>query len=99
MLPAAGQPPLTQATLSHLVRDYSHLNSVVQRLTRHYEVDLLQQLRKMAPVPTEAAALETWVAAFVAALNDGHSASRYKVKGVVGGSGPLLSVERRLHGL
>jgi len=99
LLPAAGQPPLTQATLSHLVRDYSHLNSVVQRLTRHYEVDLLQQLRKMAPVPTEAAALETWVAAFVAALNDGHSASRYKVKGVIGESGPLLGIERRLHGL
>ncbi len=99
LLPAAGQPPLSQATLSHLVRDYAHLNGVVQRLTRHYEVDLLQQLRKMAPVPTEAAALETWVAAFVAALNDGHSASRYKVKGVIGESGPLLAIERRLHGL
>ncbi len=99
LLPGAGQPPLTQAALSHLVRDYSHLNSVVERLSRYYETDLLQQLRKMAPVPAESAALETWVAAFVAALNDGHSASRYKVKGVVGESGPLLSVERRLHGL
>ncbi|MDB5974539.1 MAG: gyrB [Nevskia sp.] len=99
LIPAAGQEPLTQAALSHLVRDYSHLNSVVERLTRHYEVDLLQQLRKMAPVPTEAAALETWVAAFVAALNDGHSASRYKVKGAIGESGPLLGIERRLHGL
>ena len=99
LVPAAGQPPLSKAALSHLVRDYSHLNSVVERLTRHYEVDLLEQLRKMAPVPTEAAALETWVAAFTAALNDGHSASRYKVKGTIGESGPLLGVERRLHGL
>ena len=99
LIPATGQAPLTQAALSHLVRDYSHLNGVVERLTRHYEVDLLEQLRKMAPVPTEAAALETWVAAFVAALNDGHSASRYKVKGAIGESGPLLGIERRLHGL
>ena len=100
LVPATGQPPLSKAALSHLVRDYSHLNSVVQRLSRHYEVDLLEQLRKMAPVPTEAAALETWIAAFVAALNDGHSASRYKVKGAIGEDGtPLLGVERRLHGL
>jgi len=99
LLPAAGQPPMSKAQLSHLVRDYSHLNSVVQRLSRHYDADLLQQLRRLAPVPTEAAALESWVAAFNAALNDGHSASRYKVKGSIGESGPLLAVERRLHGL
>jgi DNA gyrase subunit B len=99
LVPAPGQPPLTKAALSHLVRDYSHLNSVVQRLSRHYETDLLQQLRKMAPVPVEAAALESWVTAFTAALNDGHSASRFKVKGAIGDSGPLLAVERRLHGL
>jgi DNA gyrase subunit B len=104
LVTATGQPPLIKAALSHLVRDYSHLNSVVQRLSRHYDADLLEQLRKMAPVPTEAAALETWIAAFVAALNDGHSASRYKVKGAIGaindnGGTPLLSVERRLHGL
>ncbi len=99
LVPAPVQPPLTKAALSHLVRDYSHLNSVVQRLSRHYETDLLQQLRKMAPVPVEAAALESWVTAFTAALNDGHSASRFKVKGAIGDSGPLLAVERRLHGL
>ncbi|MDE0853258.1 MAG: DNA topoisomerase (ATP-hydrolyzing) subunit B [Nevskia sp.] len=99
LLPAAGQPPVSKATLSQLMRDHSHLNGVVQRLSRHYEFDLLQQLRKMPPLPAEAAALESWADAFSAALNDGHSASRYQVKAVIGDSGPLLAVERRLHGL
>jgi DNA gyrase subunit B len=99
LIPAAGQEPMTKAALSHLVRDYSHLNSVVQRLSRHYDPDLLQQLRKMPPLPTEAEALERWITAYAAALNDGRSASRYKVVGSIGSDGPMLAVERRLHGL
>ena len=99
LLPAAGQEPLPVERLSQLMHDYTRINASVQRLTRHYEVDLLQRLRVLAPVPTEEAALQQWIAAYTAALNDGRSASRYIVTGRVGASGPLLHIVRRLHGL
>jgi DNA gyrase subunit B len=99
LVPAAGREALPREHLSQLMHDYTRINSNVQRLTRHYEVDLLQGLRVLAPVPVEAAALQDWVARYTASLNDGRSASRYIVTGSIGDSGPLLHIVRRLHGL
>ena len=99
LLPAAGQPPLSSARLIQLMREHSHLNGTVQRLSRHYDLELLQQLRKRVPVPGEDSALQDWVKALEAGLNDGHSAARYKVIARIGEQGPLLSVEKMLHGL
>ncbi|MDR3416388.1 MAG: DNA topoisomerase (ATP-hydrolyzing) subunit B [Nevskia sp.] len=99
LVPAAGQPALPGGRLGQLMRDYAQINLAVERLSRHYDHELLQQLRKLAPVPAEADALEAWTPQLDAALNGGRAGARYKVAARVGESGPLLSVERTLHGL
>jgi DNA gyrase subunit B len=81
------------------MRDQAHIHGAVTRLSRHSDFDLLDQLRKLAPAPTEAAALETWVTRLAAALNDGHSAARYKLEARAAEEGLTLNAERILHGL
>src|SRR5581483_9715946 len=76
LVPAAGKPPVSQATLSQLMRDHASIAGSVVRLSRHSDYELLEQLRKLAPAPTDAAALPGWTAKLEAALNDGHTAAR-----------------------
>ncbi|HZR34051.1 MAG TPA: DNA topoisomerase (ATP-hydrolyzing) subunit B [Nevskia sp.] len=103
LVPAAGKPPVSQATLSQLMRDHASIAGSVVRLSRHSDYELLEQLRKLAPAPTDAAALPGWTAKLEAALNDGHTAARYKLQARLDDQsvvqGLVLVAERMLHGL
>ena len=100
LVPGAGQPGLPAAQLAQLIRDYAQVSGVIERLSRHHDLEVLKQLRTRVPAPTEAEALTRWGAELEAALNrdGGRSVARYQVEVRLGESGPLMAVTRTLHG-
>lgn len=90
---------LEAGRLQALVRDQAKIRSAIQRLSRHYDADVLDALAQQTGVPAAAGADAEWVAALLARINSETAPTRYAAVLSRGERGPLLTVELSLHGL
>ncbi|MEW6168206.1 MAG: toprim domain-containing protein, partial [Pseudomonadota bacterium] len=94
----AGDTEVPRETLVAAVRDYAAVADLIERLARRYDAHVLTTLARLAPVPTEASALERWGERFAAALNGEGLRGRFEVAARMGTEAPLLKVDHRIHG-
>ena len=98
-IPNTGAEPLAAPELERLLRAHAGINDLLNRLSRRYDLFVLERLREHVPLPTDPAALSSWAENFAADLNDlGKLNGRYLVAAQAEGSGLRLTVTRKAHG-
>jgi DNA gyrase subunit B len=98
-MPSAGQAPIPSKDLERFLRAHAAVNELLAKLSRRYDLFVLEQLRDHSPVPADAAALAPWAQKFAADLNaSGHLHGRYGVAAKSEQAGLSVTVTRRAHG-
>jgi DNA gyrase subunit B len=99
LVPSAGAAPLGAQQLSVLVREYAALNSIIERLGRRHDPQILAVLREHLPVPTASAGGSEWVKSFLKDLDE-RSETRAPSRATLDGIGGRMSltVRREVHG-
>ena len=98
-LPAPGKAPIPRQDLERFLRAHAGVNELLEKLSRRYDLLVLEQLRDHSPLPAEASALPAWSEKFAAALNEhGHLHGRYTVSAQAEQAGVAVTVARRAHG-
>ena len=98
LIPSADAPAIDAERLSQLVHDQAEVAENIERLTRRYDLKVLEHLFAMPVVPTAGDALEAWAKELSNQLNKNDKMGRHEVRSAVGGDGPMIEVTRRLHG-
>jgi DNA gyrase subunit B len=97
--PGAGKAALPTKDFERFLRAHASIKDLLEKLSRRYDLFVLEQLREHSPVPTEAAALAPWTAKFAADLNAaGHLHGHYTVNVRTEQAGLAVTVTRRAHG-
>jgi len=101
--PGAGKSPLPAKDFERFLRAHASINDLLAKLSRRYDLFVLEQLRDHSPVPADTAqapgALGAWADKFAADLNaSGHLQGRYTVHARVEQAGLAVTVTRRAHG-
>jgi DNA gyrase subunit B len=97
--PGAGKASLPGKDFERFLRAHASINDLLEKLSRRYDLFVLEQLRDHSPVPAEAAALAPWAEKFAADLNaSGHLQGHYAVNARVEQAGLAVTVTRRAHG-
>jgi DNA gyrase subunit B len=97
--PGAGKAPLPAKDFERFLRAHASIKDLLEKLSRRYDLFVLEQLRDHSPVPGEAAALAPWAEKFSADLNAaGHLHGSYSVNARVEQAGLAVTVTRRAHG-
>jgi DNA gyrase subunit B len=97
--PGASKAPIPAKDLERFLRAHAGVNQLLQKLARRYDLFVLERLRDLSPVPTDAAALEAWSARLAASLEAlGHLQGHYTVSARAGDAGVGVTVTRRAHG-
>jgi len=98
-IPGAGKAPVPAADLARFLRAHAVVNELLEKLSRRYDLFVLEQLREHSPLPAEPAALPAWSDKFAASLNAlGHLHGRYEVGAKNEQAGLSVAVVRRAHG-
>src|SRR5207249_2976760 len=74
LISSAGAEPVHAERFAALVREYAALNSIVDRLSRRHDSQILAVLREHLPVPTTASSGAEWVKRFLKDVDDRHEA-------------------------
>ncbi|TXH05639.1 MAG: DNA topoisomerase (ATP-hydrolyzing) subunit B [Nevskiaceae bacterium] len=98
LIPAAGAEPVPASKLAQWVREQAAVGEVIERLSRRYDLHVVQVLARLAPVPAETAALAAWATKFAEELNAGELHGRFRVEANIGTEGIQLLVSREIHG-
>ena len=97
--PGAGKAPVPAPDLARFLRAHAGVNELLQKLSRRYDLFVLEQLREHSPLPAEPAALPAWSDQFAASLNAlGHLHGHYEVRAKSEQAGLSVTVVRRAHG-
>ncbi|SFF25177.1 DNA gyrase subunit B [Fontimonas thermophila] len=91
-------PAVAGAELAGLLREYAAVAELIERLSRRYDHHVLTTLARLAPVPGEDAGLAAWAERFRALLQGEGLRGRFAVQARLGAEGPLVQVERAVHG-
>ena len=98
LVPAAGAAAIEGDRLKQLVHDQAEVAENIERLTRRYDLKVLEHLFALPPVPGESEALGVWAENLYKQLNKNDKMGLHEVRSSVGGDGPSVQVTRRLHG-
>ncbi|SER02453.1 DNA gyrase subunit B [Solimonas aquatica] len=90
--------PLPAATLAELTREYAAVEQLIERQARRYDHHVLNQLARLAPLPTQAEGLPGWAERYADALNGEGLRGQFSVQLRAGAESPLLQVVRSIHG-
>ena len=93
----AGAEPLETGELDRLLREFSSINNVLDKLSRRYDRSALEALRDSAAAPSAESALSGWAADLEKTLNQ--RSSDRGLFSVQVAAGPELTVTRLAHGL
>jgi DNA gyrase subunit B len=97
--PATGKAPIPANDLERFLRAHASINELLEKMSRRYDLFVLEQLRDHSPLPADAAALEAWAQRFAADLNaHGHLSGAYAASVKLEPAGPGITVARRAHG-
>ena len=89
--------PLETADLDRLVREMSSINSSLQRLTRRYDLAVLEAMRDHGPRPADDAARAEWISGLTERLNANPAQrARYLIEDDGNGG---ITANRKVHGL
>ncbi len=98
-LDGAGAGEIEPTQFERLIREYAAVSDLIERLSRRYDGHVLGTLARFAPLPTDdAAALEDWARRYEQGLNGEGHRGRFVVEARLGAEGPLLRIDRRIHG-
>ena len=98
-IPSEGKAPLPAKDLERFLRAHAGVNELLQKLSRRYELFVLERLRDHSTLPTEAAGLAAWAQQFSEDLNlRGKLNGTYSVEANAEQAGPSITVTRRVHG-
>ncbi|WP_420467268.1 DNA topoisomerase (ATP-hydrolyzing) subunit B [Panacagrimonas sp.] len=98
LIPAADAPAIDGERLHQLVRDQAEVAENIERLTRRYDLKVLQQLFALPPIPATAEALGDWAENLSKLMNNNDNLGIHQVRAGIGADGPTIQVTRRLHG-
>ena len=98
LIPASNAPAIDGERLKQLVRDQSEVAENIERLTRRYDLKVLESLFALPLVPGEISALQNWTDNLVNLLNNNDKLGYHEVHSALGEDGPTVQVTRRLHG-
>jgi DNA gyrase subunit B len=97
--PGAGKAPLPAKDFERFLRAHASIKDLLEKLSRRYDLFVLEQLRDHSPVPSDATALAPWAERFAADLNAaGHLHGRYSVQARAEQAGLAVTVTRHAHG-
>jgi DNA gyrase subunit B len=98
LIPGANLPAIDGERLRQLMHDQSEVADNIERLTRRYDLKVLEQIFALPQVPGEAEGLEIWAQNLLKRLNSNDKLGIHEVRAVLGSDGPMVQVTRRLHG-
>ena len=78
--------------------EYADVELTLERLSRRYDEHVLRSLWKVAAIPSDAEALEKWADGLRQQLDLDKRQGEHRLVARLGEDGPMLSVQRRLHG-
>ena len=97
--PAEGKAPLPGKDLERFLRAHAGVNELLQKLSRRYDLFVLERLREHSPLPAESAELAAWTQRFSEDLNlCGKLNGHYSVQTRAEQSGLAVTVTRKVHG-
>ena len=99
LIASDGQALIDTAQLTALLNDYARAERAVQRLARHYDQAVIQQLRNSAPLPTSLPELLAVSDKISSNLNSLSSGTSYQLTSTVVEGQPQMRVRRSVHGL
>ena len=96
----ADAEPLDAGELDRLLREFSSINNMLDKLSRRYDRSVLEALRDAPTVPDAAAELPVWADTLAQELNQRfQDRGQFKVVAESGETGPSMIVTRIAHGL
>ncbi|MGQ0697127.1 MAG: DNA topoisomerase (ATP-hydrolyzing) subunit B [Panacagrimonas sp.] len=98
LIPVTDAPAIDGERLKQLVRDQTEVAENIERLTRRYDLKVLEHLFALPPVPATEETLDVWAKGLSKQLNKNDKMGIHEVIWSVGADGPMVQVTRRLHG-
>ncbi len=97
-IPGSGKAVVEADVLADMVRQQTAVLESISRLSRRYDVRLLETLFAQRRVPTDSKDLNIWMEEIGNTLNIKDKNGFYEVSGEILDDGPNVRVTRRLHG-
>ncbi len=97
-IPGSGKAVVEADVLADMVRQQTAVLESISRLSRRYDVRLLETLFAQRRVPTDSKDLNIWMEEICNTLNIKDKNGFYEVSGEILDDGPNVRVTRRLHG-
>ena len=97
-LQVAGGESIPAPKLAQYMREFAAVSDLVERLARRYDLHVLRQLARLAPVPSAQNALDVWSRQLALALNGEGLEGKFVVEARTGPDSPLLQISRLVHG-